>query len=76
MEECAENFREAVVAQGYGMTEACGIHSLENEYVCRRHRGSAGSLLHGVEAQIVGADKLKPLPPGELREIWVHGHES
>ncbi|KAI6685194.1 hypothetical protein NL676_031107 [Syzygium grande] len=30
MEDCAKNFPHAVVAQGYGMTETCGIVSVEN----------------------------------------------
>ncbi|XP_023526195.1 4-coumarate--CoA ligase-like 7 [Cucurbita pepo subsp. pepo] len=73
MEECSKVLPQTKITQGYGMTETCGVISMENLGVESRLSGSTGFLVSGIEAQILSTETQKRLPPGETGEICVRG---
>lgn len=73
MRNCDHDLYIQLTWQGYGMTETCGIISLENPKEGTRLSGSTGVLVPGVESQIVSVDTSKPLPPYEIGEICLRG---
>ncbi|GAA5957915.1 hypothetical protein JCM21900_005555 [Sporobolomyces salmonicolor] len=64
---------DGFIGQGYGMTETSTIVSL---FDCSWKGGfpgaSAGLLVPNIEAKIVSPEG-KPLPPGEIGELWSRG---
>lgn len=59
--------------QGYGLTESCGIISLEYPQGKDRVYGSTGFLTAGVDGKVISIDTQMPLPPNQLGELCFRG---
>ncbi|KAH7690446.1 4-coumarate--CoA ligase protein [Dioscorea alata] len=73
MEEVAKAIPKAEIVQGYGLTESCGIISVEYSFGESRQFGSTGHLVAGVEGKVVSVDTLQLLPPNQLGELCFRG---
>ncbi|KAJ6840843.1 uncharacterized protein M6B38_118940 [Iris pallida] len=73
MEEVSRVLPQAQIVQGYGLTESCGIVSLEYPKGETRQFGSTGQLVSGVEGKVVSVDTQKLLPPNQLGELCFRG---
>ncbi|XP_042375841.1 4-coumarate--CoA ligase-like 1 [Zingiber officinale] len=74
MEDVSKNLPSAIIIQGYGMTETCGIISKEDPTKGEvRKYGSTGKLVSHLEAKVVNVDTLKLLPPNEVGELCFRG---
>lgn len=71
MEEVSKIFPNTDVVQGYGLTESCGIISLD--FRGTHQFGSTGPLVSGVESKVVSVDTMNSLPPNQLGELWFRG---
>ncbi|KAJ4977830.1 hypothetical protein NE237_008610 [Protea cynaroides] len=71
MEECSKLLPHVSLAQGYGMTESCGVVTVSSP--TSHNCGSTGLLGPGIESKIVNVDTQKFLPPTQLGEIWIRG---
>jgi long-chain acyl-CoA synthetase len=73
--EVMRGFEEAlgcVVFEGYGLSETSPVASFN--HLDREHKpGSIGTPIHGVEMKVVD-DQDNELPPGEVGEIVIRGH--
>ncbi|MFH1418015.1 MAG: AMP-binding protein, partial [Planctomycetota bacterium] len=73
LDEVRDNFAERFgvsLLQGYGMTEAAPVVSLNMPWANRL--GTVGQPLRGVEVRAHDED-AKPLAPGEIGELWLQG---
>lgn len=73
MEKVSENFPRVEVQQGYGLTESCGIISMEFPQGNDRQYGSAGFLTVGVDGKVLCMETQRPLPPKQVGELCFRG---
>ncbi|MQL78753.1 hypothetical protein Taro_011190 [Colocasia esculenta] len=73
MEEVARIYRGVELIQGYGLTESCGVVSVETPGDSARKFGSTGHLIPGLEAKVISVDTLRSLPPNQLGELCFRG---
>ena len=72
--ELAEVFPNAVVSDGYGLTEATmGVSISPLDRSTPRPEGSTGLALFDTEIEIRETDGVTPVAPGEKGEVWVRG---
>ncbi|MFJ6805775.1 AMP-binding protein [Streptomyces anulatus] len=72
--ELAEVFPNAVVSDGYGLTEATmGVSISPLDRSMPRPEGSIGLALFDTEIEIRDMDGVTPVPAGEKGEVWVRG---
>src|SRR3546814_16404350 len=73
LKERFEKVTDAVVTEGYGLTESSGVVSV-NPYEGLNKSGTVGQPLPGTRIVLVGrADPDRPAPPGEPGEITFAG---
>ncbi|MEH0018120.1 MAG: long-chain fatty acid--CoA ligase [Desulfobacter sp.] len=67
-----ENKYRIPILEGYGLSETCPVATFTHLYQ-QRKPGSIGTPIWGVEVDIFDGDN-KPLPPGEVGEVVIRGH--
>ncbi len=72
VEKVAKEGRGAAPAQGYGLTETCGLVAGSSGMFLRDKPGAAGRVVPIFEARAVD-DEGNPLPCGEIGEICLRG---
>ncbi|KAM7475719.1 hypothetical protein LguiB_022962 [Lonicera macranthoides] len=72
-EKFASRFPNAVIVQGYGMTETGGAATGMIGPDETLKYGSAGRLTSDMEAKIIDPASGEALPPGQRGELWLRG---